>query len=235
MALKYTTASKVTLIIENPIITSFIAYFTISEAITVNEIFVFVMTTLGVYLIAQSKRVPGSKVPDSHALDPDWELVGLCLSFVGAMIGNIGIISMRRLKRTPVDPVIVTLYTLLFNCIVQPIFVLAYETYRGSYTKYDIDTMICLVIIGVTNVFAVSFTNKIFYTFKSSWAVVMLNLPVIFTFFFDVEIMGVDYTTEEIAGCVLLLLGSLLLVMFDVKSGKDKTDSGSDNGDYELE
>ena len=52
MALKMISTSKVILILENPFLTSVMAYFIIGEAITAHEVIVFFIATSGIILLA---------------------------------------------------------------------------------------------------------------------------------------------------------------------------------------
>ena len=54
MALRLTSTSKVILIFENPFLTSLLAYFIIGESITVHEVIVFAMSTVGIVLLSRS-------------------------------------------------------------------------------------------------------------------------------------------------------------------------------------
>ena len=51
---------------------------------------------------------------------------------------------------------------------------------------------------------------------KASWARVALNLQVVVTFAFDVLVAEIHFNSMEIAGCVLLFLANLYLVMVSV-------------------
>ena len=52
MALKITSTSKVILILENPFLTSIMAFFLIGEKITAHEVFVFIVATVGIFFLA---------------------------------------------------------------------------------------------------------------------------------------------------------------------------------------
>ena len=54
MALRLTSTSKVILIFENPFLTSIMAYLIIGEQITIHEIIVFIMSTIGIVLLSRS-------------------------------------------------------------------------------------------------------------------------------------------------------------------------------------
>ena len=55
-ALKMTSTSKVILIFENPFLTSIMAYLLIGEKITVHEIVVFCMSTVGIVMLSRSNQ-----------------------------------------------------------------------------------------------------------------------------------------------------------------------------------
>ena len=56
MALRLTSTSKVILIFENPFLTSIMAYLLIGERITIHEIIVFCLSTLGIVLLSRSNK-----------------------------------------------------------------------------------------------------------------------------------------------------------------------------------
>ena len=95
-------ASKVILILENPFLMSMIAFFTIGESITKHEVFVFILATIGIALISQDEVTPqkSSKIPKQsphHPNEYDWErdIYGVGFAVTGAVIANIGMISVR--------------------------------------------------------------------------------------------------------------------------------------------
>ena len=101
-AMKIMAASKVILILENPFLMSMIAFFTIGESITKHEVFVFILATIGIALISQDEVTPqkSSKIPKQtphHPNEYDWErdIYGVGFAVTGAVIANIGMISVR--------------------------------------------------------------------------------------------------------------------------------------------
>ena len=56
MALRLTSTSKVILIFENPFLTSIMAFLIIGERITVHEVIVFIMSTIGIVLLSRSGK-----------------------------------------------------------------------------------------------------------------------------------------------------------------------------------
>lgn len=55
-SMKLIATSKVVLIFENPFLTALIAYAILGEPITKHEIVVFVMATIGIYLLTQGQK-----------------------------------------------------------------------------------------------------------------------------------------------------------------------------------
>ena len=101
--MKIMAASKVILILENPFLISFIALLTIGESITVHEIFVFIMATIGIVLISQDEAgQQKSSIPRQqphHPNEYDWErdIYGIAFALAGATVANFGIVSIRQL------------------------------------------------------------------------------------------------------------------------------------------
>ena len=92
MALKIISTSKVILILENPFLTSVMAYFIIGESITKHEILVFFMATIGIILLAQAEESKHSR----HEKISD-ETIGIALTVVAAFLANLGSIALRQL------------------------------------------------------------------------------------------------------------------------------------------
>ena len=89
MALRLTSTSKVILIFENPFLTSIMAYLLIGERITIHEIFVFVLSTLGIILLSRSaKKGEADK-------DISGEALGVLLCLIAAVLANLSTLALR--------------------------------------------------------------------------------------------------------------------------------------------
>ena len=89
MALRLTSTSKVILIFENPFLTSIMAYFLIGERITIHEIIVFCMSTLGIILLSRSSK----KADEKKGLSG--EMIGVILCLVAAVLANLSTLALR--------------------------------------------------------------------------------------------------------------------------------------------
>ena len=83
MALRLTSTSKVILIFENPFLTSILAYFIIGETITIHEIIVFAMSTVGIIMLSRSNNASDSKKDVSD------EMLGVGLCLIAAVLANL--------------------------------------------------------------------------------------------------------------------------------------------------
>ena len=103
MALRLTSTSKVILIFENPFLTSILAYFVIGESITIHEIIVFAMSTVGIICLTRSSKKEDSSKSVSN------ELLGVVICLVAALLANLSTLALRQLqlKNKPVDTFIV--------------------------------------------------------------------------------------------------------------------------------
>ena len=54
------------------------------------------------------------------------------------------------------------------------------------------------------------------YLMKASWARVALNMQVLVTFGFDILVAGIKFSSLELAGCVLLFLANLYLILVQI-------------------
>ena len=120
LALRMTSTSKVILIFENPFLTSILAYLIIGEKITIHEIIVFCMSTIGIIMLSRSNKASDDKK------DVSGEMVGVGLCLIAAVLANLSTIALRRmqLNNNPVDPFIVATIVCIFGCIFNPLLIM---------------------------------------------------------------------------------------------------------------
>ncbi len=120
MALRLTSTSKVILIFENPFLTSIMAYMLINERITIHEIIVFAMSTVGIVLLSRS----GNKSDDKKEVSG--ELLGVILCLIAAVMANLSTLALRQmqLRNNPVDPFIVAQIVCIFGCLFNPFLIM---------------------------------------------------------------------------------------------------------------
>ena len=63
-----------------------------------------------------------------------------------------------------------------------------------------------------------------FYLMKASWARVALNMQVVVTFMFDLLVAEIHFNAMELAGCVLLFLANLYLIVVQLCSADENED-----------
>jgi len=119
MALRLTSTSKVILIFENPFLTSIMAYLIINERITMHEIIVFIMSTIGIILLSRSSKQGDDKKELSG------ELFGVILCLIAAVMANLSTLALRQMQinNNPVDPFIVSQIVCIFGCMFNPLLI----------------------------------------------------------------------------------------------------------------
>lgn len=119
MALRLTSTSKVILIFENPFLTSIMAYLIINERITMHEIIVFIMSTIGIILLSRSSKQGEDKKELSG------ELFGVILCLIAAVMANLSTLALRQMQinNNPVDPFIVSQIVCIFGCMFNPLLI----------------------------------------------------------------------------------------------------------------
>lgn len=228
MALRLTSTSKVILIFENPFLTSILAYFIIGETITIHEIIVFAMSTVGIIMLSRSNSASDSKK------DVSGEMFGVGLCLIAAVLANLSTIALRKmqLNNNPVDPFVVATIVCIFGCVFNPILIMGSEV-AGDYeaVEYTLELKIALGCVAFFYVISQVFASRLYYVLKASWARVALNIQIIFTFTFDTAIAGVEFSNIELMGCAILLLANIYLFLSDYlfseenkKNTKTKTD-----------
>lgn len=89
MALRLTSTSKVILIFENPFLTSILAYFIIGETITIHEVIVFALSTIGIILLSRSNQ------KGEESKEFSGELIGILLCLLAAFLANLSTLALR--------------------------------------------------------------------------------------------------------------------------------------------
>lgn len=91
MALRLTSTSKVILIFENPFLTSILAYMIIGERITMHELIVFCMSTVGIVMLSRSNKKGQAEMGFSG------ELLGVVLCLIAALLANLSTLALRQM------------------------------------------------------------------------------------------------------------------------------------------
>ena len=68
------------------------------------------------------------------------------------------------------------------------------------------------MIIALTGTVGMVLSSQLYYYFKASWSVVILNLQIVFLFSFDVLVEKEAFSNIELIGCVLMFTSNILLV-----------------------
>ena len=77
--------------------------------------------------------------------------------------------------------------------------------------QYTFELKLALASVAFFYVLAQVYVSQLYYLLKASWARVALNMQVIVTFFFDVWVADVSFSSVELAGCGLLLVANFYL------------------------
>ena len=128
-AMQTMAASKVLVIMDNPFIPGLLAFIVLGEAISILEIFMWTLTSVGIYLIAER----GSGEVKSHTVDS--QLVGITCMCVASLLNAMSLISLRQLMHYDIKPVKempVLIFITFFNSIFNTANFLFIDTRRSS-------------------------------------------------------------------------------------------------------
>ena len=95
------------------------AYLIINERITMHEIIVFIMSTIGIILLSRSSKQGDDKKELSG------ELFGVILCLIAAVMANLSTLALRQMQinNNPVDPFIVSQIVCIFGCMFNPLLI----------------------------------------------------------------------------------------------------------------
>ena len=174
-ALKYLSSSKSLLLMENPFIPGLMAWFLAGEAITGRETFIYAMVTAGLYCISYKEGAMQKPAPESLDKDLSYEIIGIALTCVASGVQAVGIIAMRKLKTANeiVDPVVIVIFISIASLILNSGFLLVFDKHPVMYTQ---DIINLLILISLTGTAGMVLSSQLYYYFKASWSVVILNL-----------------------------------------------------------
>ena len=140
-AMYFTSASKAFLIFESPFISSIMAYLILRESITKTEIGIFSLATIGVILMSTEK--------DPHVMERELsaEIVGCFIALAAGVINNVGIVAVRSLKDTPVQPFLMIWLNEILVSFTEPFYKLASAPFRKPSTPPPIykQTLLCFI------------------------------------------------------------------------------------------
>ena len=138
-------------------------------------------------------------------------MIGIALTCVASAVQAIGIIAMRKLKMANqiVDPVIIVIFISIASLILNSGFLLIYDSHPVEYTQ---DILNLLVLISLTGTAGMVLSSQLYYYFKASWSVVILNLQIVFLFSFDTLVEKEAFSNIELIGCALMFASNILLV-----------------------
>ena len=128
-AMQTMAASKVLVIMDNPFIPGLLAFIVLGEAISILEIFMWTLTSVGIYLIAER----GSGEVTTHTMDS--QLVGIACMCVASLMNAMSLISLRQLIHYGIKPVgemPVLIFMMYFNSIFNTANFLFIDTKRSS-------------------------------------------------------------------------------------------------------
>ena len=128
-AMQTIAASKVLVIMDNPFIPGLLAFLVLGEAISILEIFMWTLTSVGIYLIAE--RESGEIA--THTMDS--QLVGIACMCVASLLNAMSLISLRQLNHYGIKPVSempVLIFMMYFNSIFNTANFLFIDTKRSS-------------------------------------------------------------------------------------------------------
>jgi drug/metabolite transporter (DMT)-like permease len=118
---------------------------------------------------------------------------------------------MRKLKSTneTVDPVILVIYIGVASLLLNSGLLLVFDSHPVQYTQ---DIFNLLLVVALTGCAGMTLASYLYYYFKVSWSIVILNLQIVFLFAFDIIVEKEEFSTIELVGCILMFSSNVLLV-----------------------
>ena len=194
---------KATLIYNtNPILTALIAACVLSEVLLKIDVAALFVSFGGIYLMTD---MTGESIDQTK---------GVVLAILASITFSVSVIAMRRLNEsTSVNYMVVPFYI----AVIGVPFSLSFELFSdnalniSTYTSRDI---IFLSIIGVLSITYHQFLSLAFKYEKASRLSPFLYLLVVGGFTADVTIFHIDFTSMDVLGCTVVVVGILAPVVY---------------------
>ena len=196
---------------ENPFIPGIMAWFLAGESITIKEAFIYTMVTIGLYCISYKETGLQAHAVGSEDETVVYETIGIVLTCVASGVQATGIIAMRKLKAANeiVDPVVIVIFISIASMILNSGFLLIFDSNPVQYSQEIVNL---LMMVALTGTAGMVLSSQLYYYFKASWSVVILNLQIVFLFTFDVLVEKEAFSNIELIGCVLMFASNIFLV-----------------------
>ena len=135
----------------------------------------------------------------------------MILAFFSSLSFNLSYMALRKIKAKQVNSWILVFYIMIVNLFTMPTAFLFSETRSHYMTAYTEFVWLLLFLIGALTVSTLFFTHQTFYYETAARGSAYNNFQLIYTYFFDVFVMGSHFCLTEMAGAALIVFGNLYI------------------------
>ena len=188
----------------SPVFVTLFAYFILKEPLSVLQVLTGTITLAGVVIIAQPKFLFSSKI----AL-PENRVAGLLSAIMGAFGNAMAIITLRKLKTTPVA-VVVVWYSLaiVVTTLVTLLFI---NQFRWPTDWY---TWALLLVIGVSGIGDQYFMTVALRYESAGPASIARTVTIVLAFVWDVLVLNGKFDWNAFVGALLVSFGVVILGIY---------------------
>lgn len=205
-ALDFIPSSKAVLIVNNPFLTSILSYFLIGEVSSKHDMISFLVCTLGVTLMCDPFN---DSKPSS-----DTEYIGTILAVLSSISFNLSYLALRNLKGHQINSWILVFHIMIVNLMFMPTCFLSYDLVcRHSFTQYTQHVWLLLLPIGFLTLSTLYFTHLTFYYETAARGNAYSNFELIYTYIFDVFVLGANFRLQEMVGAGLILIANAYIYL----------------------
>ncbi|XP_054166206.1 solute carrier family 35 member G1-like [Oppia nitens] len=197
-------ADASTIQFSSPVFVAIFAYFMLRELLSWLQAVAGLVTLVGVVVIAQPEFIFGSQADTVY----DQRLLGTVLAVVSSLSGAFSMITLRKLKSTPV-PVIVMWYALVV-IVVTLIILFALDALVMPWGWYTWGLLIGVGVFGVGDQY---FVSKAMQYENAGPVSVTRTLTVVMTFVWEAVILGETIEWLSLLGATIITSCILLLAV----------------------
>lgn len=188
----------------SPVFVTLFAYFILKEPLSVLQVLTGTITLGGVVIIAQPKFIFGTNLPM-----PDNRLAGLLSAIMGAFGNAMAIITLRKLKTTPVA-VVVVWYSL--SIVVSTLITLVLINQFRWPTDWQ--SWALLLAIGVSGVGDQYFMTVALRYESAGPASIARTVTIVLAFVWDVLVLNGKFDWNAFVGAFLVSFGVVILGIY---------------------
>lgn len=188
-----------------PLFTSLFGFIILKEKMTKSEILCLFLAFFGVYVLITNQQNEKQSLPDKESNIEVWPLL-MCV--LGPMLMATTNICLRHMKG--LHEYTASTYSVLFSVIV---FGLSFPVTGSNVTVFQTFSsleFLLLTFVSLAGGAGMILKTKAFQYEKAGRLGMLSYLSIIFTFFFDLILIGTQFTAGEIEGILIILSANLI-------------------------